>query len=154
MHNNDFDQRLQIALQSGDNIGACIRVGWQNRFLLLRRSVSDQASGIYELPGGEVDPGEGVTQAAVRELFEESGIRVLPENLEPLGIFDFHNEETGKHKTKFAFSVTFNEKPEVRLSPDHDDFVFLTREEIEALPRQGKQEGYVLWEDHYRMLMS
>ena len=35
----------------------------------------------YNLPGGKVDPGEDVRVAAVRELFEETGIVVKPDDL-------------------------------------------------------------------------
>ena len=39
--------------------------------------------------GGKVEPGETVRQAAVRELVEESGAVVKPEDLEDVGRIDF-----------------------------------------------------------------
>lgn len=77
-------------------------------------------SGVYEMPGGSVDYGERLEEAAARELFEESGIVVDANQLTPLGIFKFHNVETGKHKTKFAFDVVMNSVPVITLSNDHD----------------------------------
>lgn len=148
----EFETKLKEARENGYNIGACIRVKWNDTFLLLRRSPTDSGAGIYENPGGGVDEGETLEQAALREVFEETGITIPAVNLLPLDIFEFHNLETGKHKVKFAFSVVLDEKPDIKLSDDHDDFVFLSREEIEQLGRQGRDETYVLWTDHYKVL--
>lgn len=46
---------------------------WCGRHLLL---VFDRFRGEWELPGGRIDPGETPLQAAVRELHEESGLRL------------------------------------------------------------------------------
>ncbi len=35
----------------------------------------------WELPGGGLEPGEGIAEAAVRELFEETGLVVRPDQL-------------------------------------------------------------------------
>jgi 8-oxo-dGTP diphosphatase len=35
----------------------------------------------WELPGGAVEVGEGVVEAAVREVHEETGLRVIPQHL-------------------------------------------------------------------------
>ena len=40
-------------------------------------------------PGGHVEPGETAAQAAVREVHEESGIRVEPADLRDLGLVTF-----------------------------------------------------------------
>lgn len=36
------------------------------------------------MPGGKLDPGEGFLEAAVRETWEETGLRVNPDRLKPL----------------------------------------------------------------------
>jgi 8-oxo-dGTP diphosphatase len=149
-----FEIKLQEARDHNFMIGACIRVEWNNTFLLLRRSPTDSGAGLYENPGGGVDEGETLEEAATREVFEEAGIVIPVDKVTPLEIFEFHNEETGKHKVKFAFSVVLDEKPDIKLSADHDDFKFFTREEIENLPRQGKDEPYLIWEDHYKVLLK
>src|SRR5712691_1268915 len=43
-------------------------------------------AGIWALPGGFVEEGERVAQAASRELFEETGLRLS--DLELLGVYD------------------------------------------------------------------
>lgn len=56
------------------------------RVLLGRRSGTTFADGLWNLPGGAVEPGEGLTQAAIREVWEEVGLRVEPGALRPLGV--------------------------------------------------------------------
>jgi 8-oxo-dGTP diphosphatase len=53
----------------------------QGRVLLVRR-----ADGTLALPGGFVDPGETCERAAVRELHEETGLSLQPQDLELAGV--------------------------------------------------------------------
>ena len=49
----------------------------EGRILLLRRSQSSHANvGKWDLPGGKVDPGEQFDQAVIREVMEETGLKV------------------------------------------------------------------------------
>jgi len=43
--------------------------------LLVRRSATDSLPGMWEIPGGAVEPDETFAHAAARELAEETGIR-------------------------------------------------------------------------------
>lgn len=46
----------------------------QDRILLIRRG-RDPAAGRWSVPGGRVEPGETMSEAVVRELAEETGLR-------------------------------------------------------------------------------
>ncbi|MFI0154358.1 NUDIX domain-containing protein [Streptomyces lydicus] len=53
-----------------------------NRVALLQRSENAKfAQGMWDLPVGKSEPGEPITETAVRELYEETGLAVKPESL-------------------------------------------------------------------------
>ncbi len=63
-------------------------------FLLTRRSAELRAhAGQWALPGGRCDPGETLEEAGLRELEEELGLRLPPENI--LGVLDDYPTRSG-----------------------------------------------------------
>jgi len=63
------------------------------RVLLARRPAGREMAGLWEFPGGKVDPGETPEAALIRELREELGIDVQASCLAPL-TFASHAYET------------------------------------------------------------
>jgi len=72
---------------------ACALIDPSGKILLARRPEGKKLAGLWEFPGGKVNPGETPEAALVRELHEELGIKVDPRNLAPF-VFASHAYET------------------------------------------------------------
>ena len=72
---------------------ACALVDVDKRVLLAQRPEGKTLAGLWEFPGGKVEPGERPEQTLIRELHEELGIDVAEPCLAPL-TFASHAYET------------------------------------------------------------
>jgi 8-oxo-dGTP diphosphatase len=73
-------------------VTACALVDTDGRVLLSQRPEGKALAGLWEFPGGKVDPGETPEHALVRELGEELGIETMIACLAPL-TFASHSYE-------------------------------------------------------------
>ncbi len=76
-------------------VAACALIDVDGRVLLAERPAGKSMAGLWEFPGGKVDPGETPEAALIRELREELDIDTLESCLAPLafashGYDDFH----------------------------------------------------------------
>lgn len=63
---------------------ACALIDADNRVLIAQRPEGKQLAGLWEFPGGKLEPGERPEPALIRELHEELGIEVKEACLAPL----------------------------------------------------------------------
>ena len=73
-------------------VAACALVDPAGRVLMAERPEGKELAGLWEFPGGKIEDGERPEDALVRELREELGIGVRPDDLVPFA-FASHGYE-------------------------------------------------------------
>lgn len=74
-------------------VAAVALIDADNRVLIAQRPSGKSMAGLWEFPGGKIEPGETPEAALVREVKEELGIEVCLECLAPFN-FASHSYET------------------------------------------------------------
>ena len=107
--------------------------------LVLRSSGVGRSPGSWEMVHGHADPRESPSDAALRELREETGLApVRMYNLSRVESFYLHKNDT---VTLVAMFAAFVDSAAVVLSEEHDDFTWLPVEEAKrkfSWPREGR----------------
>ena len=65
-------------------VAACALIDTDGRVLICKRPQGKQMAGLWEFPGGKVEPGELPEETVVREMQEELGIETRTACLAPL----------------------------------------------------------------------
>ena len=89
--------------------------------------------GTYSIPKGGIDKKEDVLEAAIRETFEETGIKIKKKHVEDGGFIDYKNDKGKVYKRVYYF-VAYPKKPITKdqFKPQYKevDWVgFLSRDE-------------------------
>ena len=71
---------------------ACALVDADRRVLIAQRPEGKQLAGLWEFPGGKVEPGETPEAALIRELEEELGVSTKTACLAPLSFASYSYE--------------------------------------------------------------
>ncbi len=109
----------------------------ENQKILLCR-LSDQVAldaGLWTLPGGGIDFGEDPAKALIRELWEETGLKVKPRGL--AGIDSFYNESDERefHSIRVIYHAELlGGDLRYELEGSTDFCAWWTLEEAEGLP--------------------
>jgi len=80
----DGNERLAAGSSAALLVVAAALIDADGQVLLQQRPAGRQHGGLWEFPGGKIDPGEGAVDALVRELREELAIQVAPHDCMPL----------------------------------------------------------------------
>jgi 8-oxo-dGTP diphosphatase len=92
---------LNRIYQEFPRIGVGVLIKKGNQYLLVKRG-QEPAKGIWTVPGGMVEMGEKLEQAAHREVFEECNIKI--KDCCQIDIFEFI-ERDDKQKIKYHYIV-------------------------------------------------
>ncbi len=117
-----------------DYDGVAVFVWVKDRVLALQRVESALEGGTWDVPAGKAHAGERPMDAAVRELWEESGIEVKADQLEPLhrSYLSWEDMRAVQH----MFRLRLESRPPITLNPaEHQRFEWLTVDEFQTRPR-------------------
>jgi len=121
--------------------------GDDGQILLIRRTDNDN----YSLPGGTLDLGESIAQAAVRETEEETGIRCEITGLIGLYTNPRHViEYTSNGEVRQEFSIVFTARPtggKIAASSESSEVIWVPVAETEHLPMHPTMRERIR---HYR----
>lgn len=118
-----------------------LREGMHGPLVLLIQRGSPPHEGRWALPGGHVDRGETARAAAVRELFEETGVRVAESDLRQVGVFDAPGRDPRGRYVTVAYEVTVTPGTTARAG---DDAAAVRWRQLDDLPKLAVDHGQII----------
>lgn len=115
----------------------CVVTDGDGRYLLVRETKA-VARGRLAMPAGMLEPEESIVDAAVREVWEETGLTVEPTGF--LGVFHCARTSEDSYGVNFVFEARAVDG-EITVSDEHPEVVWRTRDEIDALHAAGQIRG-------------
>lgn len=102
------------------------------RLLLIRRG-TEPGKGLWSVPGGRVEPGESSREAVVRELEEETALRIVPTTL--AGVVDRAGPHGRVYEIEdwFAHPAPDADLDAVRAGDDAAEVGWFSAAEVDAL---------------------
>jgi len=106
-------------------VAAAIIENEQGQILIARRKKGKAQEGLWEFPGGKLEPGESAEACLIRELKEEMNILI-----EPYELFGANEHDYGTVQIRLiAYRARFIQG-EIRLV-DHDEYRWVERSQLE-----------------------
>lgn len=88
------------------------------KILLSRRFNTGYQDGKYSLPAGHIEDSESLTQGAAREIFEEIGVKIVPQAFKLVHVM--HRRETDI-RMDFFFTADIGDQKPVNKEPEKCD---------------------------------
>lgn len=110
------------------------------RLLLVRRTPTDFMPGMWELPGGHIEPGESIPEAARRELLEETGLQ-LRQVMDLIDTFDYDGEAGRTRQWNVCVEVEDAVDPELT---EHQAFAWAHGDEVPDLAMSPDMRSTIL----------
>lgn len=107
------------------------------KVLILKRSATTNNPNLWNFPGGKTDEGEKPRQSAVRELFEETGIRCKPHELVKVPKL-FHPVSDTKYYVLFVKTY-----PRVRYNEESQGFRWEKCEKLYFMKHEFHYKSYI-----------
>ncbi len=101
----------------------------EGKYLLLKRKPDSRFfPSKWDFAGGKLEPGEDIKDCVMREVLEETCMRIEPGEV----INEIEHEEHGKQIHFRIFSVN-SFHGEIGLSKDHTEYKWISKEEMSSL---------------------
>lgn len=113
-----------------------VRRASDGKYLLLRSGKWEERpdrSQQPDLPGGVVEAGERIEEGAARELLEETGIEVAPNDLALVYAMSFKSDRDNAAINRLIYFLELQHDPEVKLSWEHEEFQWVEADELRSL---------------------
>jgi len=120
---------------------AAALVDSDGRVLIAQRPEGKQLAGLWEFPGGKVEPGETPETALIRELEEELGITVRQACLAPF-VFASHTYETFHLLMPLYLIRRWEGEPEAR---EHAALKWVRPNDMGQYPMPPADDPLVAW---------
>ncbi|MES2199323.1 MAG: NUDIX hydrolase [Chlamydiota bacterium] len=128
-------EKAPVGFVSKVQVSACYLEA-EGRLLLLQCAFNKQEPGKWGVPAGKLEEGETPEKAAVRELFEETGISGLA--LQGLGVLYMRKKEIDY--IYHLFKVELDEMVSVVLSNEHEGYIWASEEDLKVQPLMAGAE--------------
>lgn len=111
------------------------------RFLILLRTATAPSRPLtWDLPGGSLEAGEAPHEGALREIVEETGLKV--DRVRPLAL-EGRRDDDGRYWVTVAYTATVT-NTDVQLSYEHEKFRWVTKAEFLACESSTKWRSIAL----------
>lgn len=103
----------------------------EGKLLLLSQALNKCEPGSWGVPGGKLEKGESPQEAAIRELFEETGISINPAQTHYVGVLYIRKPHVNFIFHMFRMSI--DTLPAVHISNEHQGYIWATAQDLETL---------------------
>jgi 8-oxo-dGTP diphosphatase len=127
----EADIRSQAAKDGITHLSTGVVILVDNKILMVRRAKGDFLAGNFELPGGGVDDGETITEGAIREIKEETGLNIS----KIITMFNGFDYSTDKKPKARQINFIAEVKPgKVILDPkEHDAYMWVSENAVDGI---------------------
>lgn len=97
----------------------------ENQVLIVRRHHNLRFGGLWSLPGGKIEVGEDLWEAAKREAFEETGLAVS----DPKPVFPKSFLEGSDFRISMGFLCRREGSSQVVLNEEHTEYAWVSKDD-------------------------